>query len=191
MKFLSNADLVWGWGIFTRPVVIGSWIVLPQSSPHTLPVLFRWDRRPGLAVRDRHVFSPRRHLLILGLWLATGLSGRRLGELESFLPPADIHGAAGGELAWLLNDYETALAEAKQQDRPILVDFTGYTCTNCRWMEANMFPTVRTSRASWRATCVCAFTPTAVAKSIAAFNRWNRVVRHRRVAVLRRADTGR
>ena len=74
------------------------------------------------------------------MWVATGLSGKRLGELESFLPPADIHGAADGELAWLLNDYETALAEAKQQDRPLLVDFTGYTCTNCRWMEANMFP---------------------------------------------------
>ena len=43
-------------------------------------------------------------------------------------------------MTWLLNDYETALAEAKRQDRPVLVDFTGYTCTNCRWMEANMFP---------------------------------------------------
>ena len=140
MKFLSNADLVWGWGIFTRPVVIGSWIVvaailaayfagfIPLGQAHRLG-------RPGSARLLASVTC-----VILALWLATGLSGKRLGELESFLPPADIHGAADGELAWLLNDYETALAEAKQQDRPILVDFTGYTCTNCRWMEANMFP---------------------------------------------------
>src|SRR4029079_3036269 len=55
-------------------------------------------------------------------------------------PPADLKAAQGAELAWVMNDYDAALAEAKRQDRPILVDFTGYTCTNCRWMEANMFP---------------------------------------------------
>jgi thiol:disulfide interchange protein DsbD len=51
-----------------------------------------------------------------------------------------------GELGWLTNDYEAALIEAKLQDRPILIDFTGYTCTNCRWMEANMFPRPEVTR---------------------------------------------
>ena len=40
----------------------------------------------------------------------------------------------------MLNDYRAALASAGRDGRPVLVDFTGYTCTNCRWMEANMFP---------------------------------------------------
>jgi thiol:disulfide interchange protein len=42
--------------------------------------------------------------------------------------------------AWWLNDYEGALAAARAEGLPLFVDFTGYTCTNCRWMEANMFP---------------------------------------------------
>jgi len=39
-----------------------------------------------------------------------------------------------------LNDYNGALQQAKQENKLVFVDFTGYTCTNCRWMEANMFP---------------------------------------------------
>ncbi len=42
-------------------------------------------------------------------------------------------------LTWIRDSYETALAEAKRTGKPIFVDFTGYTCTNCRWMERNMF----------------------------------------------------
>ena len=140
MKFLSNADLVWGWGIFTRPVVIGSWIVVALILAAYLAGLIPLGRAQRLGRPGSARLLAIGTCVLLTLWLATGLFGKRLGELESFLPPADSHGVAGGELAWLLNDYETALAEAKQQDRPILVDFTGYTCTNCRWMEANMFP---------------------------------------------------
>ncbi len=41
---------------------------------------------------------------------------------------------------WIENDYEKALAKAKSENKPLFIDFTGYTCTNCRWMETNMFP---------------------------------------------------
>jgi thiol:disulfide interchange protein DsbD len=41
---------------------------------------------------------------------------------------------------WILNNYDGALQAAKQQNKLLFIDFTGYTCTNCRWMEANMFP---------------------------------------------------
>lgn len=79
--------------------------------------------------------------LALAIWLGNGIRGARLGELEAFLPPADASVlAAGKEPDWIINDYEKALADAKRQNRPLLVDFTGYTCTNCRWMEANLFP---------------------------------------------------
>jgi thiol:disulfide interchange protein len=43
------------------------------------------------------------------------------------------------ELHWRLNDLPAALAVARQQHRRVFIDFTGYTCTNCRWMESNMF----------------------------------------------------
>ena len=80
--------------------------------------------------------------LATGFYLFTGLFGRRLGEIESFLPPT-THGSfiAGesGELEWMLNDYAGALARARRENKLVLIDFTGYTCTNCRWMEVNMF----------------------------------------------------
>jgi thiol:disulfide interchange protein len=141
MKFLSNVDLVWGWGVFTRPVVIGVWIALSAvlvAYFAGLMKLGRADRlgRPGFGRVVAIAVA-----IALGVWLGTGLNGRRLGELEAFLPPADQSAMArDGELAWITNDYEAALSEATRLGRPVLVDFTGYTCTNCRWMEANMFP---------------------------------------------------
>ena len=76
----------------------------------------------------------------------TGLFGAKLGELEAFLPPelevsaASRPGTSSSDLAWIVNDYEAALAKAKTENKRVFVDFTGYTCTNCRWMEANVFP---------------------------------------------------
>ena len=67
------------------------------------------------------------------------MTGKALGELEAFLPPADLAAVHGSDLKWIVNDYDAALKQAARERRPILIDFTGYTCTNCRWMEANMF----------------------------------------------------
>ena len=155
LKFVSNADLVLGWGIFTRQTVLVSWAVLcgviaayilrgakpgkgaagggrPASRPNPL--------RPGFAGG----------FLVLGAWLSLGLDGRPLGEIESFLPPRARDTPAGalamaerGEgregLDWYLNDLDGALKAAREGGYRVFIDFTGYTCTNCRWMESNMF----------------------------------------------------
>jgi thiol:disulfide interchange protein len=83
----------------------------------------------------------------IGLWLMTGLHGKPLGELEAFLPPPPeslrtgvAATAASDGLPWILNDYAQAVAAARRDGKRIFVDYTGYTCTNCRWMEVNMFP---------------------------------------------------
>jgi thiol:disulfide interchange protein len=131
MKFLSNADLVWRWGIFTRSVVLATWVVLALALAWYLAGR-SWGGRVGAAVA-----------VAAGVWLATGIAGRPLGELESFLPQS----GAQVELAWKLNDYEGALARAQQEHRAMFIDFTGYTCTNCRWMEANMFTRPEIKRA--------------------------------------------
>jgi thiol:disulfide interchange protein len=147
MKFLSNADLVWNWNIFTRPVVLTSWVLLSIVLVVYLAGLVRLGpvprlKRPGIG-RMVAVAAA----VALGIWLGTGLAGNRLGELEAFLPPADLAVLSPkGELPWILNDYDKALAQAKQNNQRILIDFTGYTCTNCRWMEANMFPAPEISR---------------------------------------------
>lgn len=146
MKFLSNADLVWGWGIFTRNVVIVSWIAIAAILVIYLAGWMKLGVAPRLGRPHLARMGAIAAVAVLLVWLASGLSGRRLGELEAFLPPADLLASPNGELGWVTNDYDAALIEAKLQDRPILIDFTGYTCTNCRWMEANMFPRPEVAR---------------------------------------------
>jgi thiol:disulfide interchange protein len=147
MKFLSNVDLVWGWGVVTRPVVLGTWMALALVFVMYLAGVLRLGHAPRLPRPGLARFLAIASALALGIWLATGLSGRRLGELEAFLPPADLLGAGQqAELSWVVNDYDVALAEARRQHARVLVDFTGYTCTNCRWMEANMFPRLEVAR---------------------------------------------
>jgi len=137
---------VWGWGIFTRQVVLASWMLVAAVLAIYLSGLTALGVAPRLGrPRALRIVATAASVILL-VWLATGLSGRRLGELEAFLPPADAVAAQNAELAWMTNDYDAALAAAKKQDRPILVDFTGYTCTNCRWMEANMFPRPEVTR---------------------------------------------
>lgn len=138
MKFLSNVDLVWNWGIFTRSVVLATWIGIAVVMVLYLAGRIRLGHAPRLGRPGPGRWAATAAAVVLGIWLATGLTGRGLGELEAFLPPADL--TSGVELPWIVNDYEGALAQARQQNRRLLVDFTGYTCTNCRWMEANMFP---------------------------------------------------
>lgn len=131
MKFLSNADLVWSWGIFTRTVVLVAWTAIAAAL-----AMYAIGRRPTMARVVAGVAA-----LAFAVWLATGISGRMLGELEAFLPPpTDEASVRGAQLSWTLNDLDAALAEARRSHRFVFVDFTGYTCTNCRWMEANMFP---------------------------------------------------
>ena len=139
MKFLSNVDLVWGWNIFTRDVVLISWVVVAVILVAYLAGLTRLGYAPRLGRPRLMRLTAVAAGVVLALWLTSGLTGRRLGELEAFLPPADLAGAHGGELPWIMNDFDAAIAQAKRENRPVLVDFTGYTCTNCRWMEANMF----------------------------------------------------
>jgi thiol:disulfide interchange protein len=161
-KFISNADLVWHWDIFTHDVVLGIWVALTLVVTFYLLGAFRLPHEPppeppvernGSGPHSRYALphvtaargAPALAFLALGMWLATGLTGGTLGTLESFLPP--VGGAppavssfdVPAELQWRVNDLPAALALARQEKRRVFIDFSGYTCTNCRWMEANMF----------------------------------------------------
>lgn len=143
MKFVSNADLIWHWGVFTRATVLAVW-----TAAALLAVLYLLGKFRMESDTPTTVVGPLRILLTLGalaltVWLASGLLGRPMGELESFLPPVDSQAsttAPSAGQAWMENDYAGALTAARAAGKPVFVDFTGYTCTNCRWMEANMFP---------------------------------------------------
>lgn len=146
LKFLSNVDLVWGWGVFTRDVVIALWLIIGVVLVAYLAGGLRLGHAPRLSRPGVSRWATAAAALALTVWLGTGLAGQRLGELEAFLPPSELGGGEHGELEWIVNDYEGALATAARENRPLLIDFTGYTCTNCRWMEANMFPRPEVSR---------------------------------------------
>jgi thiol:disulfide interchange protein DsbD len=146
MKFVSNVDLIWKWGIFTRPVVLAIWIALFGVLAIYLLGKFQLphDSKPERIGAFRLMSAV--VSLAIAFFLLTGLFGAKLGELESFLPPdlegnsAKVFGGKSEEkLTWIDNDLDKAIAQAKAENKKVFIDFTGYTCTNCRWMEANVF----------------------------------------------------
>ena len=146
MKFISNVDLVWKWGIFTRDVVLAVWIAVGVVLAVYLlgKIQLSHDSKPERLGAFR-MFSAVVALAV-SFYLLTGLFGAKMGELESFLPPdlnnstSRFFGKGEAELKWIENDYPAALAKAKAENKRVFIDFTGYTCTNCRWMEGNIFP---------------------------------------------------
>lgn len=148
LKFLSNADLIWRWGVLHREVVLALWIALSVIAALYLLKQIRLpgDTEEGIGVGRMLAGGA---FLAFALFLLPGLFGRHVGEIDAFLPPAvypgtegavKASGGGGGEesLVWY-SSYEEALSVAVSSGKPIFIDFTGYTCTNCRWMEANIF----------------------------------------------------
>ena len=146
MKFISNVDLIWKWEFFTRSVVLAVWIAIGIILAAYLLGKFQLfhDTKPEKIGAFRLVSAI--VSLAISFYLLTGLFGAKLGELESFLPP-DLEnssarffgGKSNEELTWIKDDLDKALAQAQAENKRVFVDFTGYTCTNCRWMEANIF----------------------------------------------------
>ena len=141
VKFISNADLVLHWGLFTRSVVLVVWMALALAGAAFL--LARSVKKLQLREPSVGRIVPAAAALLIAAWLATGLGGKPLPQVEAFLPPrvATPVLASSGAVAseWMLNDYDAALVAARTSGKLVFVDFTGYTCTNCRWMEANIF----------------------------------------------------
>ena len=148
LKFFSNADMVQGWGLLPRPLFLAIWGILGLGAALWLLGVLRLgfstpEGRPSLA---RGAWAAA--FALLGLYCLYGVTGRPLAsDLVAFLPPADYGlpaaaqsaDTAHGGLSWH-KTLDAALADAKTQNKPLFVDFTGYTCTNCRWMENNVFP---------------------------------------------------
>ena len=147
-KFISNTDLVWGWGFFSHNTVLAVWAVLMLLTgiyllgkiqlPHDSPIASISVPRLMLST----VF------LTFGLYLTSGLFGQKIhGLIYSYLPPIveSESGAVrtnGGSIAEEFNWYrnlDEGLVKARATGKSVFIDFTGYTCTNCRWMEANTF----------------------------------------------------
>jgi thiol:disulfide interchange protein len=141
LKFLSQADLVWKAGILTRPVFLSLWSTIFLVAGF---YLLRWLRLPKES--DNNVPGPFRRTLgvatvTVGAWMMWATGGASTGLLDSYLPPR-AYGQPKSAIhsAWIVDDYERAIAQSKAQNKPLLLNFTGYTCTNCRLMEERIFP---------------------------------------------------
>jgi len=148
LKFLSNIDLVLEWRVLPREMFLAVWMALAFVAAL---YLFGKIRLPSDAPGEQ--LGVVRMLggvgfLAVGFYLGAGLSGKPLGELDAFLPPYSMESGVASftsatrfssEPERWLQRYDDALVEAKQRNRPIFIDFTGVTCTNCRWMEKNIF----------------------------------------------------
>lgn len=146
LKFVSNVDLVWGYQKITRELFLAIWIAIAFVTAFYLLGKIRLPHeRPLESVGVPRVLLSTTFLAI-AFYLFTGLVGFPLGELDAFLPPVSNAAVASGlgrgrssELSWQ-TDYESALAVARDRGQPLFIDFTGFACTNCRWMEKNVFP---------------------------------------------------
>ncbi len=143
-KFLSNADLVGNWGIFKREIFLGIWILIFLFMALYLFGLFRFTDE-----------GPKRKLPVLRIgfgilslaftvYLSLGTFNYTNLKLLSGFPPPDFYTLAEGESDCPLGidcfkDFEEGVAFAKKAGKPILLDFTGWACVNCRKMEENVW----------------------------------------------------
>ncbi len=145
IKFLSNADLVMHWGILPREVFFAIWIVIGISIVLYLLGIIRFKHEGRVKLTKPRIAFAMLFLLIV-VYLAPGLTKTRYANralISGFPPPLhySIYGkdAFRGVEANVMNDYEKALEMAKQQNKPLLIDFTGWACVNCRKMEENVW----------------------------------------------------
>ncbi len=154
LKFLSNADLIWGWGLISRPLAIALAVVIFGLAGFYLLGKVRLPHEPGVESVGVVRLLAAVAFLSLSLYMLPGLFGAPLNALDAYLPPRqatdvsllaafdDTAGHQGADFAWM-EDVEAAYEEARSVRKPVFIDFTGYTCTNCRQMEANIFPRER------------------------------------------------
>ena len=163
-KFLSIADQAFHWGILDREINIAIWIVIVTLIGVYLMKGFRLSGDTGKEADDKNVSIIRLTLTIIAftfvIYLIPGMWGAPLKAMAGYLPPLYTHDfnlSAPSDsknataicdepkyseflhLPHGLNgyfDYDQALACARQQGKPLFIDFTGHGCTNCREMEA-------------------------------------------------------
>lgn len=141
VKFLSNADLVEQWGLLKREVFIGIWIIIGVCIVlYLLGVFNKKENKPKLT-KTRWGFII--FFSAVTLYLIPGLTNTIWGNLKliSGFPPPLSYSLYDRKINIepIHNDYEKAVELAKEQNKPILIDFTGWACVNCRRMEENVW----------------------------------------------------
>ena len=131
LKFLSVADMAYGKGILPRDLFILLWILMALFLG-----IYLIRRRSGKAGLIAGIIS-----LAFAAWLVPGLWGAPLKAISAFTPPmsTQIFGHNDKTVEPQFTDYSEAIIASETTGKPILVDFTGYGCVNCRKMEASVW----------------------------------------------------
>jgi thiol:disulfide interchange protein DsbD len=144
-KYLSNIDQVLQTHWLNRERFLAIWIVLFAMAGLYLLGFLKLEgmtKEEPLGVGRALTAAA---FLAFAISLTPGLFGARLGELDAYIPePSGSFLAAAGTSTqpanYFKDDLDGALAAARDQNKLVLINFTGYACTNCHWMKANMFP---------------------------------------------------
>ena len=148
LKFLSVADLAYGWRLLDREVFLVLWIVIFALLGFYLLGKIRFSHDSEL----RHVSVPRLFMAIVSLafsvYMIPGLWGAPLKAVSAFAPPlyTQDFNLYKDEVHAVFEDYEAGMAYAKRVKKPVLIDFSGYGCVNCRKMEAAVWTDARVKK---------------------------------------------
>lgn len=145
LKFLSVADLAYGWHILDREVFISLWIVIFALLGLYLLKVFRFSGEDD----DKGIGAFRLILATISLsfamYLVPGLWGAPLKSISAFAPPLstqDFNLYESGKFQEY-DDFDKGMDAAKEAGKPVFLDFSGYGCVNCRKMEAAVFDNQR------------------------------------------------
>ena len=142
LKFFSVADLAYGWHLMDREVFLSLWIVIFTALGLYLMGLlkFRGDVIEGEPTRPMPVPCIMLGLcsLAFAVYMLPGLWGAPCKAVSAFAPPMNTQdfNLNNKEVHAPYSNYEEGMAAAKAQGKPVLLDFTGFGCVNCRKMEA-------------------------------------------------------
>jgi len=138
LKFLSVADLAYGWGILPREAFLVLWIAIALCAGLYLLGIIRFPhddktrRRKGILPVTLSLLC-----FAFALYLVPGLLGAPLKSISAFSPPMSTQTIKlfGEQLEADFLDYEQGVAYAREHNKKVLIDFSGYGCVNCRKME--------------------------------------------------------
>ena len=141
LKFLSVADLAYGWRILDREVFIVLWIVIFALLGFYLLGKIKFSHDSDL----KYVSVPRLFMAIISLafavYMIPGLWGAPLKAISAFAPPlyTQDFNLYKNEVHAAFDNYDAGMAYARQTNKPVIIDFSGYGCVNCRKMEASVW----------------------------------------------------
>ncbi|MBF0577303.1 protein-disulfide reductase DsbD family protein [Dysgonomonas sp. GY617] len=141
LKFLSVADLAYKWGILDREVFLVLWIIIFALLGLYLLGKLKFAHDSDL----KYVSVPRLFMAIISLsfalYLVPGLWGAPLKSVSAFAPPlfTQDFNLYDGAVHAKFDDYEAGMEYAKKNNKPVMIDFSGFGCVNCRKMEASVW----------------------------------------------------